>query len=135
MSWTDFTSRPGLIAAAIAVIVLLGAIAFAVLRHRRNRITPEEAERQRRLEVNGTGKLGACDILDIDSESIVYSYLVAGVEYTASQSISALRELMPDDSMSAIGPARVKFDPRNPANSIVICEHWNGLQRTRARRT
>jgi hypothetical protein len=122
-------------AAAGGVILLLAGVVFAVLRHRRNRVTPEEAERLRRLEINGTGKLGACDILDIDGESIVYSYLIAGVEYTASQSILALKGLMPDDAMSAIGPARVKFDPRNPANSIVICEHWNGLQRTKTRRT
>jgi hypothetical protein len=135
MSWADFTSRPGLVAAAAAVILLLGAAVFALLEYRRNRTTPEEAERQRRLEINGTGKLGACDILDVDGESVVYTYLVAGVEYTASQSLSGLRGLMPEDAMSAIGPARVKFDPRNPANSIVLCEHGNGLERTRARRT
>jgi hypothetical protein len=135
MNWVTFTSGPGLIAAAVGVVVLLSAAVFAVVRHRRNRLTPEEAERRRRLDVNGIGKLGACDILDVDGESIVYSYLVAGVEYTASQNIQALRGLMPEDAMSIVGPGRVKFDPRNPANSIVICEHWNGLQRTSVRRT
>jgi hypothetical protein len=29
--------------------------------------------------------------------------------------------------MALLGPALVKFDPRNPANSIVICEEWSGL--------
>jgi hypothetical protein len=135
MNWVNFTSGSGLIAAVIVGILVLAAATFAVLRYRRNRQTPEETERRRRLEIHGAGKLGACDILDIDGESIVYSYLVAGVEYTASQNILALRGLMPEDAMSTIGPARVKFDPRNPANSIVICEEWSGLHRTRARRT
>src|SRR3954451_23992625 len=126
MHGADFTSRPFMMAAIAAVVVLVGVAAFFIVRRRRNRVTPEEAERLRRLEINGTGKLGACDVLDIDGESIVYSYLVAGVEYTASQDIQALKALMPEDAMGAVGPARVKFDPRNPANSIVICEHWNG---------
>ena len=26
------------------------------------------------------------------------------------------------------GPATVKYSPRNPANSIVICEEWSGLR-------
>jgi hypothetical protein len=28
-----------------------------------------------------------------------------------------------------IGPVSVKYDPRNPANSIVISEQWNGLRK------
>jgi hypothetical protein len=40
-----------------------------------------------------------------------------------------LEALLPEDQMSMIGPALVKFDPRNPANSIVLCEDWSGLRR------
>jgi hypothetical protein len=27
-----------------------------------------------------------------------------------------------------IGPASLKYAPRNPANSILICERWSGLR-------
>jgi len=36
--------------------------------------------------------------------------------------------LLPADRMSMVGPASVKYDPRNPANSIVLCEQWSGLR-------
>jgi hypothetical protein len=50
------------------------------------------------------------------------------VEYTASQDISALQEQVPADLSGAIGPIYVKYDARNPANSIVLAEEWNGLR-------
>jgi hypothetical protein len=31
-------------------------------------------------------------------------------------------------SAALAGPAIVKYIPRNPANSIVICEEWSGLR-------
>jgi len=40
----------------------------------------------------------------------------------------SLQALLPSNPMSVIGPAQVKFDPRNPANSIVLCEEWSGLR-------
>jgi hypothetical protein len=53
---------------------------------------------------------------------------VAGVVYTASQDLAALQSLLPRDPMTMVGPVSVKFDPRNPANSIVLCEDWTGLR-------
>jgi len=34
--------------------------------------------------------------------------------------------------LSAISPVAVKYDPRNPANSIVIAEEWTGLRASKA---
>jgi hypothetical protein len=51
---------------------------------------------------------------------------VRGVEYTASQDISKLKNLMPDD-LTVVRSVSVKYDPKNPANSIVIAEMWTGL--------
>ena len=30
--------------------------------------------------------------------------------------------------LSGLGPVAVKYDPRNPANSIVLAEEWSGLR-------
>jgi hypothetical protein len=36
--------------------------------------------------------------------------------------------LLPRDPGRLIGPASVKYEPANPANSIVLCEGWSGLK-------
>jgi hypothetical protein len=114
-----------------AVLLGLAVAAGSVFLWRlfRPRITPQEAERLRRLDVNSKGKLGDGEIIEFEGASIVYSYRVGGVGYTAAQDIFALEAVLPSDRVSMIGPALVKFDPRNPANSIVLCEDWSGLRR------
>jgi hypothetical protein len=121
-----FTREALGLALAIALAIAAG---FLLRKFLRARVTPEDAERVRRLDVNSKGKLGDGEILDFEGATIVYSYHVAGVGYTAAQHIMALADLLPADRMSMIGPALVKFDPRNPANSIVLCEEWSGLRR------
>ena len=113
--------------ALIAAVIVLaaGVLAWRFLRHRP---TPEELERLRRLGVSKKGKLGDGEIVDVDGVSIVYSYSVAGVIYTTTQDATALQEGLPVDRMSILGPVMIKFDPRNPANSIVLCEEWSGLR-------
>jgi hypothetical protein len=101
---------------------------FLLWRFLRPRVTSEERERLRRLMVNGNGKLGDGEIVDFEGAAIVYSYKVGGVGYTAAQDVVSLEALLPSNHMSMIGPALVKFDPRNPANSIVLCEEWSGLR-------
>jgi hypothetical protein len=109
-------------------VAVCAAGAFLLWRYLHPRLTPQEIERRRRLEVNGKGKLGDSEVIDFDGTSIVYSYSVSGVGYTAAQDVTALEGLLPGERMSMIGPALVKFDPRNPANSIVLCEEWTGLR-------
>jgi hypothetical protein len=60
---------------------------------------------------------------------LIYSYDVGGVSYECSQEISSLGALMDVESSQVGLPASVKYDPRNPGNSIVVAEGWTGLRR------
>jgi hypothetical protein len=112
--------------AAGAAVLLVAAFGFRAWLLRRP--TAEELERQRRLGINQAGKMADGMILDVLETSIEYSYDVRGVEYIATQDISALQDCVPAPRISIAGPVGVKFDPRNPANSIVLCEDWSGLR-------
>jgi hypothetical protein len=117
--------------AAIGSLVILGAAIWWLVRnYLRGRPTPDEIERRRRGTLHREGKMGDGEIVDVETASalIAYSYSVAGVTYTASQDLTALQQLLPPDVMTIVGPVSVKFDPRNPANSIVLCEEWSGLR-------
>jgi hypothetical protein len=105
--------------------VLLG-LALWLLGRSRN--TPAERERKRRLAVHGQGRVCNASVIDLRDDALHYRYSIAGVEYTASQDISNLRDLLPPDPSVLIGPATLKYLPRNPANSIVLCEEWSGLR-------
>jgi len=128
-SWAGLTSKPEYLWGAIcAFAALAGVIAFVIRNYLRRRPTPEELERRRRATLHRMGKMGDGEIIDVETASIVYSYSVAGVVYTASQDLVALQSLLPRDPMTMVGSVSVKFDPRNPANSIVLCEDWTGLR-------
>ncbi len=112
-----------------AVLVALGALA-GYRAWKNSRITPEERERLRRTALAARGKVGDASLVDVRGEMVVYSYAIRGVEYTASQDVSSIREYLPaEESLS--GPVWVRYDPKNPANSIVLAENWTGL-RTRS---
>lgn len=119
-------SQGTIIAAGLAAAVLLALL--LLWRWLRPPSSPEERERKRRLAVNGAGRISDGNIVDYRDGVLCYSYSIAGVDYTASQDVSSLGELLPGDPSAVIGPASVKFLPRNPANSIVVCEHWSGLR-------
>lgn len=91
-------------------------------------MTPEELERRRRTVLVASGKMGDASLVEIRDDLLFYSYAVRGVGYTASQDVSALRQYLPPDFSVAIGPVFVKYDPRNPANSVVLSEEWSGLR-------
>ena len=78
--------------------------------------------------VNSRGRLSHGTVTDVGSDVVYYSYAVAGVEYRASQETSTLTQFLPADRDRVIGPVTLKYSPRNPANSIVLCEHWSGLR-------
>jgi hypothetical protein len=123
---SSFTAAEAVtLALAVVLAVLLALLAYRVWK--RSRITPEERERQRRVWLVATGKMGDASLVDIRDDLVFYSYAVRGVEYTASQDISRLARRVPTD-LSAMGAVSVKYDPRNPANSIVIAEEWTGLR-------
>ena len=114
------------------VLLLILAAAFLALGfwlRRRFQQSPSERERRRRLSVNLKGRLGDATITDVEGDAIFYSYSVSGVEYTASQDISQLRDVIRTDLVGLIGsPVSIKYFPRIPANSILICEEWSGLR-------
>ncbi|MEO8027858.1 MAG: hypothetical protein ABI823_15345 [Bryobacteraceae bacterium] len=112
--------------ALAAVAVLLIAIGIWVLLRVKN--NPERKERRRRIHVNGLGRLGDATITEVSADSIFYSYSIGGVAYTASQDIGALHAHLPADHERLIGHAFMKYAPRNPANSIIVCEEWSGIR-------
>ena len=115
------------VALALAGVLLVVAVVWAYRAWQRSRITPEERERQRRATLVVYGKMGDANLVDIRDDHLFYCYDVRGVEYTASQDISRLREFVPAD-LSAVGAVYVKYDARNPANSIVVSEQWSGIR-------
>ncbi len=113
-----------LLGALVALVAVMGFRAWKL-----TRITPEERERRRRGALASAGKITDATLLEVREDAVLYSYLVRGMEYTASQDITALKSRMPGDPGFGIGPISVKYDPKNPANSIVVAEDWSGLRR------
>lgn len=113
------------IAAAAAIVLIVAVLLRAWLRRRP---TAEQIEMRRRLTLNRVGKMGDGMVLDIRDTAIEYSYDVRGVGYTAVQDVSTLQGRLPAYRALVTGPALIKYDPRNPANSIVLCEDWSGLR-------
>jgi hypothetical protein len=114
------------------VIAGLGVIpaAFGVYLWMRKRPSPAELERRRRETIQEIGKMGDAAILEVQGDLVSYSYSVRGIEYQASQDVSGLET---PDQWATIERVSIKYDPRNPANSIILPESWSGLRKTPAR--
>jgi hypothetical protein len=113
---------------ALAVLLAgLGAVA-GYRAWKRSRVPPGELERRRRAALVSQGKMGDATVVEMRDDFVLYSYAVRGVAYTASQDLSALKHLLPQDLDAAVGPVLVKYDGRNPANSIILAEDWCGLR-------
>ncbi|MBZ5606312.1 MAG: hypothetical protein LAO79_28820 [Acidobacteriia bacterium] len=108
----------------LAIVLVALAIYIALRVHG----TPEKRERKRRLSVNRLGRLGDALITEVSESIIYYSYTLRGVQYTASQDVSTLRDRLPADPERLIGVASIKYAPNNPYNSILLCEEWSGLR-------
>lgn len=94
----------------------------------RTRSTPEKRERARRLTLQTTGRFGDALLTEVADDTLYYTYTVRGVQYEASQDVSALRDRLPSGSERMIGPVGMKYAAQNPANSILISEEWSGLR-------
>jgi hypothetical protein len=114
------------VALSVGLAILVGVMARNSWK--RSRISPEERERRRRATLVAAGKMGDATVLEMHDDLVIYSYAVRGVAYTATQDLVALRAHVPDDLAVAIGPVLVKYDGRNPANSIILAEDWSGLR-------
>jgi hypothetical protein len=123
--WYSFTAAEEISMALVAVLVAIVAI-MGYRAWKLSRTTPAERERQRRASLVRSGKMGDATLMDMQESNLFYAYLVRGVEYTASQDVSLLKDQIPPD-LSLLTAVSVRYDPKNPANSIVVSEEWSGL--------
>ncbi len=109
---------------AVVLVILLSILGYRAWQ--RSRITPAERERRRCAWIMATGKMGDAALVEIHESVVFYSYGVRGVEYTASQDLGLLGRAPVD--LADVHALSVKYDPRNPANSIIMSEDWSGLR-------
>lgn len=97
----------------------------------------EELERERRGWLEQVGRITDGTVIDVqeltDSDNkastlLIYHYDVAGVSYECSQDVTYLRPLINLHSCRLGLPTSVRYDPQNPANSLVVSEKWMGLR-------
>jgi hypothetical protein len=120
--------------AFVAVLLVCFVLGSVILYFAWRRLTPNERERRRRLQVNSLGRISNGTVVDVVSGDgasghvIHYSYSLRGVDYSASQDVSFLLDHVGTDLSRIPSSVSVKYDPRNPSNSILICEKWSGLR-------
>jgi len=90
-------------------------------RFRRKKEDPEVARRALLLRA---GRLGEATALgtDVDGDGnamLSYSYMVGGVDYQAFQRLDAEQLLRKNDYLPGSRVA-LRYDPRRPANSLVV---------------
>jgi hypothetical protein len=125
---------PRLLGSIAAGIVILAAGTVYYVRSRRP--TPEELERRRRENLALIGRITDGHLVDARSlngedsisptpEVLFYSYRLAGVTYNCAQDVSKLPNLVLGYRIDQ--PVQLRYDPRNPGNSILVSETWSGL--------
>ena len=104
---------------------------------RRKPKTAEDLERERRVWLSTIGRITDGTVIDVQevpadnqraATMLIYQYDVAGVSYEASQDVTYLRQWINLHSCRLGVPTSVKYDSRNPGNSMVISESWVGLR-------
>jgi hypothetical protein len=125
-SITHYTAAE-LISVALAAVLVVWLAVFGYRAWQRSRVTAEERERRRCAHLVATGKINDAMLVEIRESLVFYSYSVRGVEYTASQDLSRFVGEAALD-FSGISAMSVRYDPRNPANSIVVADEWSGLR-------
>ncbi len=127
--WAGFSFFNGTLGSLVGLSALaLGLASLPIYMVSRALKTPADRERARRLTLHSKGRMGDATVTDVRDDLLLYSYSVRGVEYSASQDVSKLAELLPEDRSTLIGAATIKYHPANPANSMVVCEFWSGLR-------
>ncbi len=123
-----------------AAVACLGGVAWYMAT--RKRTSDEELERTRRQDLVLGGRIidgTVLDVSDLDAfeagrpegmQLILYKYEIAGVAYECSQEITHLKDLIHIADIRVGFPCSVRYDTRQPENSIVIAENWIGLRDT-----
>ncbi|HTG86090.1 MAG TPA: DUF3592 domain-containing protein [Pyrinomonadaceae bacterium] len=84
-----------------------------------------EDEASRIARLSKTGRMTDGNIIDADSDltgritQVTYTYMLAGVLYESSQALSDLQQQRSSDYAPG-NQIIVRYDPRQPANSIVV---------------
>lgn len=123
---------PRNIAATAAATAAIAGVAWYFLR--RPRPSAEEIEHARRVHLASIGRITDGSITDAPFAQeeaevprlIVYNYRIGGVCYEAAQDVTTLGDLVRDVRTDL--PVQVRYEPHNPANSIVVAESWSGLR-------
>jgi hypothetical protein len=133
--------NPVHVGALVGVVLLLMGLMGWVFRKRR--LPAIEVERRRRLWLVRHGRLIDGMVLDLTeiapevsglealSQYLLYRYQIAGVIYESSQEVTHLNGYIDIQNCRIDLPASIKYDPHNPANSIVVAENWSGLHEGR----
>jgi hypothetical protein len=123
---------PVIATTAASVAALGGVVVWWVLTHRKS---AEERERLRREHLVLHGRIIDGSVLDwseqpnsTDLGALMYRYYISGVSYECAQDLTFLKGTALIDATCLGRPASVRYDPKNPANSIIIAEGWSGLQ-------
>lgn len=132
---------PGMDSLRLYGLVATGGVALlgVYVLLRRKPKTPDELERERRLWLEGTGRITDGTVIDVqelpaaannhhDAIMLIYKYDVAGVSYECSQDVTYLRHWINLHSCRLGLNTSVKYDPQNPGNSLVVSENWMGLR-------
>ena len=111
-------------------------VAYVLLRRKPK--SAEEIERERRAWLEGSGRITDGTVIDVQELAaskgypaavvLIYKYDVAGVSYECSQDVTYLRHWINLHSCRLGVHTSVKYDPQNPANSLVVSENWIGLR-------
>ncbi|MDT7602543.1 MAG: hypothetical protein QOF61_540 [Acidobacteriota bacterium] len=84
-----------------------------------------DAEAERRTRLLRTGRIADGTIFDVGTDDggdithIFYSYNISGVEYESSQTLNDAQRQRPADYSPGAG-CTVRYDPHQPANSVVV---------------
>ena len=127
-------TNPRIAGTVVAGMALAGTALW--MASRRKRPTQEELERRRRDQLAAAGRITDGVLLDartlageasnaVTPEVLIYSYRLAGVTYDCAQDVSALPDRVRNWKLDQ--PLQVRYDPRNPGNSVVVAETWTGL--------
>jgi len=129
------TVNAGAIVGGLGGVALL--VAGAAWLALRNRPTPEEIERARRLFLVQSGRIVdgmLLDVCEVEAEDgrtltmLMFSYVIGGVNYECSQDITQMQEIVDIAQVRAGFPCSVRYQPGHPQNSIVVAESWTGMR-------
>ncbi len=123
---------PVLAAVAAVSAAAAGTAIWWALTHRKS---AEEVERERRDHLVLHGRIIDGTVLDwterpdtLGPGTLLYRYDIAGVTYECAQDLTPLKEVVEVDTTCLGMPASIRYDSKNPANSIIVAETWSGLR-------